>query len=162
MLLAVDGAWLRHFRTVTATSVHGEFGRPLPYSWSGFEAVVAWVRTHTPADSRVASGHDAFYALYTGRRAVRPWIHRPENYTPAYGAYLAAPEEPDMVLAELDRLEVCYLIIDPLLEAGEGEYGRRRLDALLTNDVRAWRLVFSTSASDHHVWIRQTDRCRPR
>jgi hypothetical protein len=48
-----------------------------PVSWSSYEDVFAWLRTHSRPDDVIASGLDSMTYLYTGRRAFRPFVGRP-------------------------------------------------------------------------------------
>src|SRR5262249_19017114 len=42
LLCALNGTWILHFRAVTRTAIHGEYGRPMPFAWDGFEETIAW------------------------------------------------------------------------------------------------------------------------
>ncbi len=48
-----------------------------PVSWSSYEDVFAWLRTHSQPDDVIASGLDSMIYIYTGRRAFRPFVGRP-------------------------------------------------------------------------------------
>jgi hypothetical protein len=82
--------------------------------WSGFVETFVWVRDYTEPGAVLATAFDPMYYLYTGRRAVRPWLYRPETYFYPFGR-----EVPDVgsvadIKPELTRLNVTYLIIDPM------------------------------------------------
>jgi hypothetical protein len=153
LLLVANVAWLAHFRVVTATRIHGEFGRALPFEWTGYRETAEWIRTQTPADARLASGDDTLYFLYSGRRAVRPWIHQPEHYTPEFG--FGPPRvDPAGVQKALDDLEVRFLVIDPQLHGGEAEFARQSLESLVTANANAWTLRFTSTNGQHRVYER--------
>ncbi len=50
------------------------------YGWTGFGETFSWIKQNTRSDDVLATAYDPMYYLYTGRKAVRPWIHRPETY----------------------------------------------------------------------------------
>jgi hypothetical protein len=152
-LLAGNLAWLHHCASTRADGPQWHFGRRAAFEWSGFEEVFAWLKAHTPPHATIASAFDPVYFLYTGRRGVRPWIHEPERYTPAYGWNALPDSSPAVVAAELDALRVEYLIVDPMEGIGEGEHARRTVHWLL-NDTSRWRLVFTTSDGAHRVYRR--------
>jgi hypothetical protein len=153
LLLAFNASWLFHYRFVTRTGVHGEFGRALPFDWSGFSDTTAWIREHTPASAVVASCYDPLYFVYTGRQAVRPWLHQPERYAVGYG--LAAPiPDGNRFAADLRDLGVTYLVIDPLLSGRESDYGNDSLHAVLGAEPGSWREVYRASDNAHIVYAR--------
>ena len=153
VLLAFNVSWLAHYRSVTRTGVHGEFGRALPFDWSGFSDTTAWIRENTPASAVVASSYDSLYFVYTGRQAVRPWLHQPERYAVGYG--LAAPiPDGNRFAADLRELGVTYLVTDPLLSGRESDYGNDSLHALLAAESGSWREVYRASDNAHIVYVR--------
>jgi hypothetical protein len=88
-------------------------------AWSSFEDMFSWVRAHTSEKDILASGLDTMLSLYTGRRALRPWIHRPEALF--YGARVPATGTPDEFLAILKSHRARYLIAFPLEHFSEAE-----------------------------------------
>ena len=46
-------------------------------SWSSYKKVFTWVAEHTEPDDVIASGLDTMIYLYTGRKAIRPFVVRP-------------------------------------------------------------------------------------
>lgn len=161
LVLAGNVAWLAHFHGVTATRIHGEFGRALPFEWTGYRETAEWIRTQTPADARLASGDDTLYFVYTGRCAVRPWIHQPEHYTPGFG--FGPPHvDPAGTQRALDDLGVGFVVIDPQLSGGEAEFARRSLESLVTVNAGAWTLRFTSSNREHRVYQRTSADARNR
>lgn len=144
----VHGGWLVHFSSIVPTGGHGEFGRPLPYRWTGFDRTATWLREHTPGDAVVASGHDQLYALYTGRKGVRPWYH-PTAFQP-----LLHGERPsgEWLLERLRRLGVTHLVVDPLWEGPDGDYGRESIGSILRARGAHWRTVYEDPALGHVVY----------
>lgn len=63
---------LSHRSDYPFPSAHAE-----PASWSSYERVFAWIRSHTKPDDVIASGLDPTIYLYTGRTAFRPFVGRP-------------------------------------------------------------------------------------
>jgi hypothetical protein len=151
--LVFNAFWLRHYEHVTRTAVHGEFGRALPFRWSGFEETTAWIRAYTPESAVLASAYDTLYFVYTGRQAVRPWLHQPERYTAGYGVTPPIPDG-NRFAADLRELGVTYLVIDPLLSGRESDYGNDSLHALLAAEPGAWREVFRAPDNAHIVYAR--------
>lgn len=159
ILLTVNVTWLRHYQAVSASSVHGEFGRALPFDWRAFAETALWIRQNTDINTRLASGHDTFYALNTGRDAVRPWVHRPEKYTAADGRNDPEPPDAAKVLTALGELNVCYLVVDPLLEGREGDWGRSHISAIVLEQTDKWRFVFTASSGRPQILFRKVDGC---
>jgi hypothetical protein len=102
----------------------------------------------------IATAFDPVYFIYTGRRAVRPWVHQPERYSAGYQPPALPDSSAAVVDAELDALGVEFLIVDPI-EAGEGEHARRTLGELLSDSSR-WALVFTATDGAHRVYRRTT------
>jgi hypothetical protein len=44
------------------------------YGWSGFGETFSWIKQNTRSADVLATAYDPMYYLYTGRKAVRPWI----------------------------------------------------------------------------------------
>ena len=153
ILLCGNMVWLAHFRTVVSTEVHGELGRALPFEWSGFEETIAWVNSHAPARARLASSYDSLYFMFTGRQAVRPVVHRPEQYVPGYGLPVPVPDG-SLLAGELRGLGVNYLVVDPLLSGRESDYGRASVRAVLDREPEAWHLVFASGDGRHEIYER--------
>jgi len=148
LVLAVHVAWVMHFAAVVPTGRHGELGREFPYRWEGFERTAAWIGAHTPSDAILASGHDQFYALYTERRAVRPWLHPVTLMSPAAQKRPTGP----WLLHHLRQLGVNYLLVDPLLPGTDGQYGRDSIQSVLDAGGDHWRLVYQDTDYGHTIY----------
>ncbi|HYN08020.1 MAG TPA: glycosyltransferase family 39 protein [Vicinamibacterales bacterium] len=81
-------------------------------SWNAFEDLFAWIRSHAGKDEIMASGLDTMVALYTGRPAFRPWVHRPLQQNYGFpGPRVGTPEE---LLDILRRNRARYLVNVPM------------------------------------------------
>ena len=92
------------------------------------------------------------YYLYTGRKAVRPWIHHPETYFYPYRAAtpdLGAVEE---IRDSLNKLGVRFIVVNPL----EGYSERVAAAELFANLLRSYdvkpELVFESSDGLHKIY----------
>ena len=153
MVLLLNGVWLSsYFLIHDEQTTRGLYGRRVPYGWNGFEESFAWVRQNTKADARLATAYDPMYFLYTGREAIRPALHRPASYFYPYGK-----AEPDVgsvaeIKAELAKLRINFLIIDPLDGYAEGEATIKLLDDLIASyGVRA-KNVFTSADGKHRIY----------
>ncbi len=90
-------------------------------SWTSFEALFQWVKTHTEEQAIVASGLDTMCFLYTNRRAIRAFPHRPDAMF--YGGSRPAIGTPEELLALLEKQHVGYLIETPMLLAEARSFG---------------------------------------
>lgn len=96
--------------------------------WSGYLAVLDWVKRNTVADDTLACTYDGLTYLYTGRRCIRPYEL---NIAAAYYGQEAPPLGTLDELAEsLKRYKVQYLIVTP--QPGYAEEG---LAYKLANDL---------------------------
>jgi len=153
LLLTPSLVWLRAYAAMSPDAVHGGFGRVMVYPAGGFKETADWVRRCTLTDVRLASANDPYYFVATGRQSLRPWLHRPETYTPGYGSYLAVESPTQEVQTELEALKVAVLIRDPMLKDGEGEYARRSLEALVTQWPKRWTLAWRSHDGLHEVFV---------
>lgn len=141
----------------------------LGYGFRGFNETFAWIRANTEQDAVIGSLFDPMYALYTGRRAVRPWVHHAETYY-----YPAAKTEPfvgrpDEVGPLLAQLGVTHLTLDPPAGYAEGEAALALIQALLRQPGVMSRRVFVSSDAQHSVyevswpitWSAQDDAMEP-
>lgn len=157
VFILLSCGWLAAFLRKEPDTVRMAFAARLDYSWDGFEETFAWVRENTEPDAVLATPYDPMYYLYTGRRGVRPWIHRPHTY-------FYPPSDPQPVLGPasvvrdaLDELGAGYLIIDPLDGYSEREAAKRLFDELLEayggeEYAEPPRLLFRSSDSLHLVY----------
>lgn len=82
--------------------------------WPALRDATRWARAHVPPDESIGAADDALWHLYTGRRAVRFWPFRPAAHWRALAHGRPAPiGEPAELLAELDRVDVRWLVLEP-------------------------------------------------
>ena len=122
------------------------------YGWHGFSETFLWIKENTRKNEVLAAAYDPMYYLYTGRKAVRPWIHRPDTYFYPYGRaipYLGSVEE---IRKHLDELGVRFLIVNPM----EGYSERVAVAELFDNLVRSYEvqpeLVFESTDHLHRIY----------
>lgn len=72
-------------------------------SWSSYKKIFAWVAEHSEPDDVIASGLDTMIYLYTGRKAIRPFVASPTAMF--YG-------EEEEVLGSLKNLEKFFRIFN--------------------------------------------------
>jgi hypothetical protein len=127
LLLAGNLAWLQHYAATRSQGPQWHFGRRSAFSWTGFEEVFDWIRRNT---------------------------HEPERYRMEYG-WPRGDIPCATVNDELDRLDVTYLIVDPLGQDGESSHARRTIQRLLAGSSSGeWIKVFETSNGQHGVYRR--------
>ncbi len=90
------------------------------FSWTSFEALFQWVKTHTEEQDVVAAGLDTMCFLYTNRRAIRPFPYRPDALF--YGGSQSAAGTPEELVALLRQQQVRYLVETPMLIAQERSF----------------------------------------
>jgi hypothetical protein len=97
-----------------------------PVSWSSYEGVFHWLRTHSRPDDVVAAGLDPLIYLYTGRRAFHPYVDHPT------ALFYAQHSPPVGTVEELRHsLKAArYLVHSPLPGAIEGKAFAELLDEL--------------------------------
>lgn len=139
--------WSRH-----PDSSRGLYGSRAPYTWAGFEDTFSWVRANTRPEDLLATAYDPMYFLYTGRKAIRPALHRPASYFYPYGA--ARPDVGSVaeLQPQLVELGVKYLIIDPLDGYAERIVTLRLMDDLVKAYGDQAQLVFTSSDGLHRVF----------
>lgn len=139
--------WSKH-----PDSTRGLYGNRSPYSWDGFEETFAWLRANTKPDDLLATAYDPMYFLYTGRKAIRPALHRPASYFYPYGK--ARPDVGSVaeIKPQLVQLGAKYLIIDPM----DGYAERLAMLQLMDDIVKAYgdqaQLVFTSGDGRHKVF----------
>jgi len=139
--------WSRH-----PESTRGLYSSRAPYTWAGFEQTFAWVRANTQPDDLLATAYDPMYFLYTGRKAIRPALHRPATYFYPYGETTPDVGSAADVKPQLVELGVRYLIMDPL----DGYAERQATLRLMDDIVRAYgdqaQLVFTSTDGLHKIF----------
>jgi arylsulfatase A-like enzyme len=88
-----------------------------PVSWSSYERVFDWLRTHARPDDVVASGLDSMIYLYTDLRGFRPFVGRSTSLF--YGDELPPLGTVDDLVHILLEHEPRYLVRSPMLEFSE-------------------------------------------
>ncbi len=88
-----------------------------PVSWSSYEAVFNWVKSHTTPDDTMAAGLDTMIYLYTGRRAFRPFVGRPAAMF--YGDASQSLGTPADLLQVMKAYRARYLVHTPMPGFGE-------------------------------------------
>ena len=140
--------------------VHIDRGKHLPlwggfrtsYTWTGFSESFSWVKQNTRTDDILATAYDPMYYLYTGRKAVRPWIHRPQTYFYPYGN--ASPDlgSVEEIKNHLEELGARFLIVNPM----EGYSERVAVAELFDNLVQSYEvrpeLVFESTDQFHRIY----------
>ena len=122
------------------------------YGWNGFSETFSWVKQNTRKDDVLAAAYDPMYYLYTGRKAVRPWIHRPETYFYPYDNATPDLGSVEEIRNHLEELGVRFLIVNPL----EGYSERVAVAVLLDSLVRSFEvqpeLVFESTDHFHKIY----------
>jgi hypothetical protein len=133
------------------------YGNRVPYGWAGFDESFAWIRAHTPADALLATAYDPMYYLYTGRRAIRPALHRPATYFYPYGEPKPKVGSLAEIKPQLDQLKTSYLIIDPLDGYAERDATLQLLDQLVKAYGEKARNVFTSADGKHRIYAISAD-----
>jgi len=153
LLLMLNGIWLSgYLMTRDDQTTRGFYGSRVGYSWRGFEETFAWLDQNTHPDSVLATAYDPMYFLYTGRRAIRPALHRPASYFYPYGSETPNVGTVDEIKPQLVKLGVQYLIIDPTDGYAEGDVTLTRLNDIVNSYGQKARMVFSSSDGKHTVY----------
>ncbi len=131
LVVVMAAGWLLAYRPHGEGTTRMAFLSRLEYDWSGFEETADWIRNNTPPDAILATAYDPMYFLSTGRRGVRPWLHKPWTYS-----YPRRDPRPDIgsaaeVQDALESLGASYLVIDPLDGYLERDAAKVLFEALL-------------------------------
>ncbi len=153
LIFMLNGVWLSGYLLIRdEQTTRNVFGSRLPFAWRGFEETFAWIRAHAPADAVLATAYDPMYFLYTGRRAIRPALHRPDTYFYPYGAARPEVGTVEVIRPQLDRLRVSFLILDPLDGYAEGKASLRLFEALAASYGAGAKEVFTSSDGRHKIY----------
>jgi hypothetical protein len=153
LIIALNLGWISlNLKRSNDHTTRGWYGRQFPYGWSGFVETFIWIKQHTGENDVLATAYDPMYYLYTGRRAVRPWFHKPETYFYPYRSPAVELGDVETIRGELKLLGVRYLIIDPLYGYAEKEAAERLFEELLGSDSTKADLVSVSSDSLHKVY----------
>ena len=128
------------------------YGSRVPYGWHGFEESFGWIRQNTRSDSVLGTAYDPMYFLYTGRQAIRPALHRPATYFYPYGAANPDVGSVEEIKAQMEKLRVQYLIIDPMDGYAEGKATLRLFGQIVASYGAKARLVFRSTDGKHRIY----------
>ena len=121
------------------------------YGWSGFDETFSWIKQNTRRHDVLATAYDPMYYLYTGRKAIRPWIHRPETYFYPYGNAKPDLGSVEDIRESLNKLGVRFLIVNPLEGYSEGSLPPSYENLLRSYKVQP-ELVFESSDGLHRIY----------
>ena len=153
LIFILNGVWLSGYLLIRdEQTTRSVFGRRLPFAWSGFEETFAWVRQHAPAGALLATAYDPMYYLYTGRRTIRPALHRPDTYFYPYGAAQPDVGSVEEIQPQLEKLRINFLIIDPMEGYAEGKATLRLFDALVAAYGERAKEVFTSADGKHKIY----------
>jgi 4-amino-4-deoxy-L-arabinose transferase-like glycosyltransferase len=153
LLLVLNGIWLSSYLLIRDDqTTRGFYGSRVKYRWRGFEESFAWVRQNASPESVLGTAYDPMYFLYTGRKSIRPALHRSASYFYPYGT-----PNPDVGTAaeihpQMMKLGVRYLIIDPLDGYAEGQATLRLFDDIVNSYGQRAELVFTSSDGKHRIY----------
>ena len=153
LVLFLNLFWLSSFvLSKHPESTRGLYGSRSPYTWAGFEETFDWIRANTRPDALLATSYDPMYFLYTGRKAIRPALHRPATYFYPFGVVKPDVGSAQEIKPQLVKLGANYLIVDPM----DG-YAERHATLSLMNDlVESYgehaQLVFTSADGLHKVF----------
>lgn len=153
VVLLLNGVWLSSFLLMTDDrTTRSLYGRRVPYGWRGFEESFAWIREHTVPETVLATAYDPMYYLYTGRRAIRPALHRPATYFYPYGEGKPDVGSVAEIKPQLAKLDVGYLIIDPMDGYAEGQATIKLLEDLVLTYGEQAEKVYASDDGKHRIY----------
>jgi hypothetical protein len=102
-----------------------------PVMWSSYEQLFQWLRTHTKEGDIIACGLDSMVSLYTGRPAIRPFVHRPLSlfYGDPHPATGTVEEFRNIMMSN----HLKYLVVCPMPKFSE--------ERPLAEVIASWRLA---------------------
>ncbi|MGE5216350.1 MAG: hypothetical protein ACM3SP_05015 [Chloroflexota bacterium] len=158
LLFLLDGVWLSsYFLIRDEQTTRALYGSRVAYGWRGFEESFAWVRANTQSDVLLATAYDPMYFLYTGRRAIRPALHRSATYFYPYGEAKPSVGSAPEIKAVLEALRADYLIIDPLDGYAEGQATLKMLEEVVASYGDRAKIVFTSSDRKHRIYALARD-----
>jgi 4-amino-4-deoxy-L-arabinose transferase-like glycosyltransferase len=153
VMLVLNGVWLSAFLLIRdEQTVRGLNGNRLPYGWAGFEESFAWLREHAAADAVLATAYDPMYFLYTGRRAIRPALHRPASYFYPYGQTQPEVGTVEEIKPQIVKMGIDYLIIDPMAGYAEGKATVKLFESLVQSFGGQAEPVFTSGDGKHRIY----------
>jgi hypothetical protein len=153
IILVLNAFWLSGYLLAgDDRTTRGLYGNRVSYSWAGFEETFAWIRERTPRDAVLATAYDPMYYLYTGRRAIRPALHRPATYFYPYGNAQPDVGTVEEIKPQLAKLQVNYLIIDPMQGYAEGKASLKLFDELVRSYGEKAVNVFTSADGLHRIY----------
>ena len=153
IILSLNAFWLSAYLLAgDDRTTRGLYGNRVPYSWAGFEETFTWIREQTPRDAVLATAYYPMYYLYTGRRAIRPALHRPATYFYPYGNAQPDVGSVDEIKPQLVKLQVNYLIIDPMPGYAEGKASLKLFDGLVKSYGDEAINVFTSADGMHRIY----------
>jgi len=153
LVLLLNGIWISSYLLIRdEQTTRGLYGSRMPFSWEGFEESFAWIRQNTAPNATLGTAYDPMYFLYTGRRAIRPALHRPSTYFYPYGQAQPDVGSVGEVKPELEKLKIDYLIIDPLDGYAEGKATIKLLDDLVASYGDKAKHVFTSRDRKHRIY----------
>ena len=153
LVLFLNVFWLSSFvLSQHPESTRALYGRRLPYTWGGFEETFAWIRANTQSDALLTTAYDPMYYLYTGRKAIRPALHRPATYFYPHGDAKPDVGTAEEIKPQLVKLGAKYLIFDPMDGYAEGKATLRLINDLVKSYRENAQLVFTSADGLHKVF----------
>jgi hypothetical protein len=119
--------------------------------WESFEKIFEWIKINTSTEDIIAYGIDPMAYLYTGRKAIRPFVTRPSSLF--YGdQYPATGNIKDLCLI-LDFYKVKYLVQTAMPGFGEEEPFNRLLNEILEQYPDCLKTVYTGDDVRFNVFL---------
>jgi hypothetical protein len=100
----------------------------------------------------LATAYDPMYFLYTGRKAIRPALHRPAKYFYPYGGAQPDVGTAEEIKPQLVKLGAKYLIVDPMDGYAERQATLNLMNYLVESYGEHAQLVFTSADGLHKVF----------
>jgi len=112
-IVASNASLLASYSKQSGASGYPYFMPPAePVTWASYEDAFTWLRENSDPDDVVVAGFDTMTALYTERRAVRPFVPRPDALF--YGADSSPVGGVDDLAEVLASYRPRYLFLSPM------------------------------------------------